>query len=96
MTLASCQQACIINNSNYCICMPPTSEKLRGIFMWACSCLLIMTVTFGQLSTQVGFVLDLIVINLLYTGRLFLCYMLVKSICHFRGVKSLLTFLFYF
>ena len=31
--------------------------------------------------------------NLLYTGRLFQCYMLDESICHFRGVWS---FLFYF
>ena len=29
--------------------------------------------------------------NLLYTGRLFHCYMLVESFCHFRGVGSVLT-----
>ena len=34
--------------------------------------------------------------NPLYTGRLFHCYMLDESICHFRGVRSILPFLFYF
>ena len=32
----------------------------------------------------------------LYTGRLFHYYMLGKSICHFRGVGSILSLLFYF
>ena len=32
----------------------------------------------------------------LYSGRLFHCYMLGKSICHFRGVWSILSLLFYF
>ena len=35
-------------------------------------------------------------LNLLYTGRLFHCYMLDKSICHFRGDGSILLLLFYF
>ena len=35
-------------------------------------------------------------LNPLYTGRLFHCYMLVESICHFRGVMSILSLLFYF
>ena len=35
-------------------------------------------------------------INPLYTGRLFQCYMLDKSICHFRGAWSILSLLFYF
>ena len=30
------------------------------------------------------------------TGGLFNCYMLDKSICHFRGVGSILSLLFYF
>ena len=34
--------------------------------------------------------------NSLYTGRLFHNYMLDKSICHFRGVRSILSLLFYF
>ena len=33
--------------------------------------------------------------NLLYTGRLFHCYMLDASICHFRDVGSILSLLFY-
>ena len=32
----------------------------------------------------------------LYTGWLFHCYMLNESICHFRGVRSILSHLFYF
>ena len=28
--------------------------------------------------------------NILYTGGLFHCYMLGESICHFRGVGSIL------
>ena len=32
----------------------------------------------------------------LYTVRLFQCYMLDKSICHFRGTWSILLLLFYF
>ena len=31
------------------------------------------------------------VIILLYTGRLFHCYMFDESICHFRGVGSILS-----
>ena len=34
--------------------------------------------------------------NPLYTGRLFHCYMLDQSICHFRYVGSILSLLFYF
>ena len=32
----------------------------------------------------------------LYTGRLFHCDMLDESICHFSGVRSILSLLFYF
>ena len=32
--------------------------------------------------------------NPLYTGRLFHCYML--NICHFRGIRSILSLLFYY
>ena len=35
-------------------------------------------------------------LNPLYTGGLFYCYMLEKSVCHFRGVGSILLLLFYF
>ena len=35
-------------------------------------------------------------LNPLYTGGLFHCYMLDKSICHFRGAGSMLLLLFYF
>ena len=35
-------------------------------------------------------------INPLYTGRVFHCCMLDESICHFRGVGSVLLLLFYF
>ena len=35
-------------------------------------------------------------INPLYTGGLFHCYMLDKSICHFKGGRSILLLLFYF
>ena len=35
-------------------------------------------------------------LNPLYTDGLFHCYMLDKSICHFRGVWSILSLLFYF
>ena len=34
--------------------------------------------------------------NPLYTGGLFHCYILDKFICHFRGVESVLSLLFYF
>ena len=34
--------------------------------------------------------------NPLYTGRLFHCYILDESNCHFRGVGSILLLLFYF
>ena len=34
--------------------------------------------------------------NPLETGGLFHCYMFDKSICHFRGVRSILWLLFYF
>ena len=33
-------------------------------------------------------------LNPLHTGGLFHCYMLDKSICHFRGVRSILSLLF--
>ena len=33
--------------------------------------------------------------NPLYTGGLFHHYMLVESICHFRGVRFILLLLFY-
>ena len=36
------------------------------------------------------------IINPLYTGGLFHCYMLDMSICHFRGVGAILLFLFLF
>ena len=32
----------------------------------------------------------------MYTSGLFHCYMLDKPICHFRGVRSILSLLFYF
>ena len=35
-------------------------------------------------------------LNPLYTGRLFCCYVLDECICHFRGVWSFLSLLFYF
>ena len=35
-----------------------------------------------------------ILINPSYTGGLFHCYMLDNSICHFRGVRSILSFSF--
>ena len=35
-------------------------------------------------------------LNPLYTGRFLHCYLLDKSFCHFRGVKSILSLLFYF
>ena len=38
---------------------------------------------------------QLIVLNPLYTGGLFHCFMMVESICHFRGVESILSLLFY-
>ena len=37
-----------------------------------------------------------LVLKPLYTDRLFHCYMLGESICHFRGVGSILSLLFYF
>ena len=43
--------------------------------------------TFGQNADPV---------NPLYTGRLFHCYMLDESIAHFRGVRTILSLLFYF
>ena len=36
------------------------------------------------------------IFNPLYTGGLYHCYILDKSICHFRGVRSVLSFSFYF
>ena len=38
----------------------------------------------------------LVHLYLLYTGGLFHCYMLDKSICCFRVVRSILWLLFYF
>ena len=35
-------------------------------------------------------------INPLYAGGLFHCYMLDMSICNFRGVRSILSLIFYF
>ena len=35
-------------------------------------------------------------VNPLYTGRLFDCQMLDESICHFRGVRSILSLEFSF
>ena len=35
-------------------------------------------------------------VNPLYTGRLFHCYMLDKSVSHFTGMGSILSLLFYF
>ena len=32
----------------------------------------------------------------LYTGGFFHCYMLKESICHFRGIGSILSLSFYF
>ena len=37
-----------------------------------------------------------VTVNPLYTGGLFPCYMLEKSICHLRGLGSILSHLFYF
>ena len=34
--------------------------------------------------------------NPMYTGRLFHCHMLDESICHCRGIGSMLSLLFYF
>ena len=34
-------------------------------------------------------------VNPQYTGGLFHCYMLDESICHFTGVRSILSLLFY-
>ena len=34
--------------------------------------------------------------NPFFTGGLLHCYMVVKSICHFKGVRSTLSPLFYF
>ena len=39
---------------------------------------------------------SLVHFNPLYTGRLFHCYMMDKSICHFRGVGYILSLSFYF
>ena len=36
------------------------------------------------------------IINPLYTGGLYHCYILDKTICHFRGVRSVLSLSFYF
>ena len=35
-------------------------------------------------------------LNPLYPGRLFHWYMLEESVCNFRGVRSILSLLFYF
>ena len=35
-------------------------------------------------------------LNPFYSGSLFRCYMLDESVCHFRGVGSILLLLFYF
>ena len=32
----------------------------------------------------------------MYTGRLFHCYMLDESICHFMGVRSVLSLILFF
>ena len=34
------------------------------------------------------------IVNLLYTSGLLHCYMLDESFCHFKGVGSILSFLF--
>ena len=55
----------------------------------------------GELNAQdVDFPLNEFVHNLflnaLFTGRIFFCYMLDESVCHFRGVRSVLLLSFYF
>ena len=35
-------------------------------------------------------------LNPFYTGRLFHCYLLDESTCHFRDVGSIMSLLFYF
>ena len=37
-----------------------------------------------------------VLFNSLYTGGLFHCYILDESICHVRGIGSILSLLFYF
>ena len=55
-----------------------------------------MSLTFG-LFTQVSGSGPLgPLVNPLYSGGLFHCYMLDKSICHFRGVRSILLIIFCF
>ena len=48
-----------------------------------------------SLLTHAGF-FPLQNINPLYAGGLFHCYILYESFCHFRGVRSILSLLFYF
>ena len=43
-----------------------------------------------------SFALNSFVVNPLNNGELFRCLMLDESICHFRGVRSILSPLFYF
>ena len=51
--------------------------------------------TVELLSLQID-LFTLILLNPLDTSGLFHCYMLDESICYFRGVRSILSLLFYF
>ena len=51
---------------------------------------------FDEDISEIIFLISANKINPLYTGGLFHCCMLDKSICHFRGVSSILSLLFYF
>ena len=39
---------------------------------------------------------EMVIFNSLYTGRLFHCFILEETICHFRGIRSIVLLLFYF
>ena len=51
---------------------------------------------YRELHLQVHWEPHLDMFNPLYTGVHFHCYMLNKSICHFRDVGSILLLSFYF
>ena len=50
----------------------------------------------GKNSIVVGFESGQLVLNPLYTGGLFHCYILDKSSCHFRDLRSILMLFFLF
>ena len=56
----------------------------------------VLQTQFSSLPSRIHIVYHIEHRNPLYPGRFFHWYMLDKSICNFRGIRSILSLLFYF